>query len=203
MPSGLENKTQYVVTAKLNTVDDATAGGGVASYAGGSGRCPGALGSIVYLDTDNPTFYDSTVGTLYPGGYQRVHLVSTTVQAAARGRVAYWVDPTSSTVPFDVTADATDGNQAGVFLNAITAGNYGYIQVEGLASVLFVNGITKATPAKKDLVYCTAGAGTGDVLADATQVTSPILRRKLGIAEAAPTADTISLVKLFDLGQNQ
>jgi hypothetical protein len=202
MPSALENKTQYVTTGKLNTVNDAAQGGGVANIVGAS-RCPGALGSVVYLDVNNPTFYDSTIGTLYPGGYQRVHLVSTSTQAAARGRVAYWVDTTSTTVPFDVTGDATDGNQAGVFINVITKGNYGYIQVEGLASVLFTAAITKTTPAKKDLVFCTAGDGTGDVLADATNITSPILRRKLGVAEAIPVSGAIGLVKLYGLGQNQ
>jgi len=202
MPSGLENKTQYVVTAKLNTVNDATAGGGTATITGAS-RCPGALGSRIVLDVDNPTFYDSTIGTLYPGSYQRVHLVSTSTQAAARGRIAYWVDPTSSTVPFDVTGDATDGNQAGIFINAIDKGNYGYIQVEGLASVLFAASPTKATPAKKDLVVCTAGAGTGDVLADATSITSPLLKTVLGIAEAAPVGGAISLVILKPQAVNQ
>lgn len=202
MPSALENKTQYVVTAKLNTVNDSTAGGGTSSYVG-DGRCPGALGSVVYLDVNNPTFYDSTVGTLYPGGYQRVHLIAGSTQAAARGRIAYWVDTTSTTVPFDVTGDATDGNQAGIFINVITKGNYGYIQVEGIASVLFDTTITKATPAIKDLVICAAGDGVGDVLADATSITSVELKRKLGIAEEAPADDTISLVKLYELGRNQ
>lgn len=202
MPSGLDNKTQYIVTAKLNTVNDTTAGGGVASQTGAS-RCPGALGSVVYLDVNNPTFYDSSIGTLYPGGYKRVHLVSTSTQAAARGRIAYWVDPSSSTVPFDVTGDATDGNQAGIFINVISKGNYGYIQVEGLASVLFTSSITKATPAKKDLVVCAAGDGTGDVLADATNITSPIARRILGIAEAAPANSTISKVILKPQAVNQ
>lgn len=202
MPSGLENKTQYVVTAKLNTVNDPTAGGGTSSYVG-DGRCPGALGSVVYLNVNSPTFYDSTVGTLYPGGYKRVHLVSTSTQAAARGRIAYWVNPASTTVPFDVTGDATDGNQAGVFINVITKGNYGYIQVEGLASVLFTSSVTKSTPAKKDLVVCTAGDGTGNVLADATNITSPIAARILGIAEAAPVAGAISLVILKPQTVNQ
>ena len=197
MANAVENKTLYVPPAKLNDVNDPNAGG-IANIAGVS-RAPGQIGAIVYL---NP-ISDTTVGTLYPGAYQYVHLVSTSTAAAAVGGIAYWVDPTSTTKPYDVTADATDGNQAGIFLNVITKGNYGFIQVKGLANVLYAASITKATPAKKDLVVCSTGAGTADVLADATSLTSPLLKRVLGVAEQTPVAGSARLVLLSLSDRNQ
>lgn len=202
MANAVQNKTQYIASRYLNAVDDSAAGGGPANIAGAS-RAPGQLGSVVYIGPNDPLIYDSSVGTLYPGTYQYVHLVSTSTAAAAVGGIAYWVDPTSSTVPYDVTADATDGNQAGVFINVLTKGNYGFIQVDGLANVLFASSTTKATPAIKDLVVCSSGAGTADVLADATSLTSPLLKRVLGTAEAAPTGGSVSAVMLQFGKRNQ
>ena len=188
MPSAVENKTIYMTARTLNTVNDTVAGGGTASITG-IGRCPGALGSIVYLDPGHPVVYTAGTGTLYPGAYQYVHLVSTSTAAAAVGGIAYWVNPLSSSVPYDVSADAVDGNQAGVFINVLTKGNYGFIQVGGLATVLYGT-ITKATPAIKDWVICTSGTGTADILADATSLTSVTIKRSLGTAESVPASTT-------------
>lgn len=202
MPNAVQSKTQYVAARYLNAVNDSAAGGGPANIAGVS-RSPGQLGAFLYIAPGDPLVFDSSVGTIYPGTYQYVHLISGSTAAAAVGGIAYWVDPTSTTVPYDVTADATDGNQAGIFINVITKGNYGYIVVDGLADVLFAASTTKATPAVKDLVVCSSGAGTADVLADATSLTSPLLVRVLGTAEEAPVAGAISAVALQFTKRNQ
>lgn len=202
MANAVQNKTQYVAARYLNAVNDSAAGGGPANIAGVS-RCPGQLGSIIYIDPGSPLYYDSAVNYLYPGAYQYVHLVSTSTAAAAVGGVAYWVDPTNTKLPYDVTADATDGNQAGLFINVLTKGNYGFIQVDGLASVKYAASITKATPAIKDWVICSAGAGTGDVLADATGITSVTIKRSLGTAEQVPVGGALGLITLQLQKRNQ
>lgn len=179
-----------VTTGLLNTVNDAVAGGSVAS---GTGANPyaGQLGGIAYFGPQMVR-YDSSIGTLYEGWYQYVKFL-VSGGAPARGLVAFWSDLDD----FVVTMTAVNGQHAGVVLNSVTAGNYGWIQISGLASVQFRAAITKATPAIKDLVITTDGANTADVLADATGITSPTLKRVLGVAAAAPANNTISLVELF------
>lgn len=181
-----------VTTGLLNTVNDAVAGGSVSS---GTGANPyaGQLGAIAYFGPSTVRF-DSSIGTLYEGWYQYVQFLGTATAAAARGLFAFWNDLTN----FIVTNDATNGQHAGVTLNAVTKGNYGWIQISGLASVLFRATITKATPAVKDLVLTTAGANTADILADATNLTSVEVKRIVGVAaSAAPVGGAISLVELF------
>ena len=205
MPSGLHHPIVRVTTAKLNTVNDATPGGSVADITG-LGQAPGQVGDEVWLDETSPTAFDSSVGTLYAGGYKYVQLDSASVQPNY-GEVLFWKQPTSRTAPYVVTRTVTDGNQAGIYINAssgskaLIPGNFGFIQIAGTATVLFGT-ITKATPAVKDLVYCTSGANTADVIADATAVTSPILKRLLGIAEVAPANAATSLVMLEQLRRN-
>lgn len=181
-----------VTTGLLNTVNDAVAGGSVAS---GTGANPyaGQLGAIAYFGPSTIR-YDSSIGTLYEGWYQYVQFLSTSSASNARGQFVFWNDLTN----FIVTPDATDGQHAGVTLNVITKGNYGWIQISGLASVLFRSSITKATPAVKDLVVTTSGANTADILADATNLTSPLYKRVVGVAAStAPVGGAISLVELF------
>lgn len=202
MANAVQNKTQYIAARYLNAVNDSAAGGGPANAAGSS-RAPGQLGSKLYIGPNDPLVFDSSVGTIYPGTYQYVQLYSSSTASAVVGGVAYWYSPTSTTSPYIVTADATDGNQAGIFINAITKGYYGYIVVDGLADVLFAASTTKATPAVKDWVVCSSGAGTADVLADATAITSPTLKRSLGTAEEVPVGGAVSCVALQLTKDNQ
>ena len=181
-----------VTTGLLNTVNDAVAGGSVAS---GTGANPyaGQLGAIAYFGPSTVR-YDPNIGTLYEGWYQYVQFLSTSSASNARGQVVFWNDLTN----FIVTPDATNGQHAGVTLNVVTKGYYGWIQIQGLASVLFKNPITKATPTLKDIVMVTSGGNTGDQEEDTTNYTNLLYKRVLGIAAvAAPVGGAISLVELF------
>jgi hypothetical protein len=75
---------------------------------------------------------------------------------------------------------------AGIFLRSVAASKYCFIQVAGLATVLFIVDVTKASPAVGDLVVVDAATSRGDVLADATAFTSVETRHVLGIAWEAP-----------------
>ena len=175
---------QFPITAKLNKTDDPIVGASVASGTGVS-FYSGFLGAEMTLTDDEALrLSDTSVGTLYRGVYKYVQFKAGSTASNALGQVAFW-DSTAGTVAASetvVTPDATDGNQAGITLNAVTKGNYGWIQIEGLATVLYRATITKATPAFKDVVFVTSAANTADVITDATNYTSPIFKRILGIA---------------------
>lgn len=186
-----ERGISYGTTARLNLVND-TVCGGASSQGTGATLYGGILGIEIEF-TGDQVFYDSSVGTLYGGVYKYVKTLSTGGNGV-KGKIAFWSDDAN----FVVTATAQDGNQAGVFLNAVTAGNYCWIQVGGDASVLFADSITKETPAIKDVVVVTSGAATADVEADTTNYTNLIYKRILGIAKAAPVGGAISVVELLD-----
>lgn len=77
-----------------------------------------------------------------------------------------------------------------VFLNAITPGNYGFVQELGVASVLMGATLQKAAPAAGDVItYTTLGVGQ-----DTTAQT--IDAANLGVALTAPSPNTQGLVIL-------
>jgi hypothetical protein len=185
-----ERGISYGPTVKLNMIDDDVCGG--ASNQGTGATLYGGLAGIE-IEFTEPQVYSGTPGTLYAGVYKYVHLYSESA-AGVRGQIAFWRDAGD----FLVTATPQDGNHAGVFLNAVTPGHWCWIQVGGLASVLFAAATTKATPAIKDVVVVASGDDVADVEDDATSYTNLIYKRILGIAEAAPVAGAISLVELLD-----
>jgi hypothetical protein len=142
---------------------------------------------------------NTVIGTLYGGIYQYVQFLSTSSGANIRGGVVFWSDIPNFIVTPDVTL-STQGLIAGISLAVDVKGNYGYIQVSGLATVLFKSSITKTTPAIGDLVVVDQGGGTptarGDVLADATGITSPILKSVIGVAYDLPVGGAASRVLL-------
>jgi hypothetical protein len=180
----------------LNSTDDAVAGG-VSNGLTGAAMFSGQLGEFVEVtSTQAAKLSDSTVGTLYGGKYQYVLFKAGSSASNARGQVVYWDDEDSYVVTPD--APTSGARKAGITLNAVTKGQYGWIQVTGLASVLFKTGITKATPAVDDLVVVTVSANTADVLADATGLTSVNGKLILGVAVEAPVTASIKKVALWN-----
>jgi hypothetical protein len=79
-----------------------------------------------------------------------------------------------------------------VFLNAVTPGNYGFVQEGGVASVLMGATVQKASPATGDVItYTTLGVGQ-----DTTAQT--IDPANLGVALSPPSPNTLCQV-LLDL----
>ena len=187
-----ERGISYTPTVKLNYGSGDDTVGGSANQGTGTSQYGGLAGIEIEFQ-DGTVYSDTTVGTLYRGVYKRVQLLSTG-GAGVRGLAAFWSDPNTALV----TATPQDGNHAGIFLNAVTAGKWCWIQVGGLASVLFAALPTKATPAIKDVVVVASGSARADVEDDATAYTNLIYKRILGIAEAAPVAGAISVVELLD-----
>lgn len=195
-------------TPYLNNQNDSTAEAQTDIYGLGF-RYGGGLNNADYIrvtDAEAALLSLSTVGTLYGGVYRRVKVNGGTFK---RGQLVFW-DFTANMPYAAVTNVEPTGVSliAGVIVNAdagVTAGNYAWIQTDGLATCLFRATITKAG-AVGDAIYAAAqGAGadnaTVDNLADATTLTSVQLRHFVGIAKEAPANGGLKQVFL-KLGPN-
>ncbi len=185
-----------LVTGFLNKENVAVPGSPTASPSGSIVQpYQGMVGTKVYLTAAEAlALSDTTVGTLYEGMYQFVQVDAGAVASVVVGSVLVWSNPDTYVVTPDVAA-GTAGLIAGVALGAITKGNYGVIQVAGKASVLFKNPLTKVA-ISGDLVVVDSASATGDVLADATTLTSPTAKLILGVALEAPANGAVKKVLL-------
>ena len=175
-------------TVKLNIVNDDKCGG-ASNFGTGATLYGGILGIEVEF-TDSQVYYDSDVGTLYGGRYQYVQTFGSATATPARGEAAFWEDVDN----WVVSADAVNGNFAGVFLNTITKGNFGWIQKSGLATCLFAEG---QSPTAKLIVATTSSANTFDALADGVTITTTNLKLIVGRAKAAADQNNYGIVELL------
>ncbi len=202
------------LTAKfLNDVNDSVAGGAVVSLPAGA---PTPLASAtqpsdrIVLDTATAlALSDTAVGTLFGGVYMYVGTASGATAAPALGLLAFWNTAVADNL-YQVTNDES-GSQganliAGICINAITKGNWGWIQIAGKATIKFRAVLTGPAPANGCGVYAAAaGAGASVATADvfAGSVANPtftqadtLVQRFLGTAEALPVAGAASAVSL-------
>ncbi len=212
---------QNYVTQKLNDVNDSVAGnqgaGGTASFTSAAATALYALiGVRILLDNVAAlALSDTTVGTLYGGIYQYVNLLSGGTNAGVRGQMSFWATTQTGAnmfaadgiTPYSVHGDGSaslgDGLWAGPFINALTKGNFGWVQIAGIASVLF-----QATPTSNvvgaSVVVNTAGV-TVDSRADATGVTfggANGMKNFLGVTLELPGAAGVTAIKRILLRLN-
>lgn len=205
------NNIDYVSPGLLNLVNDPVCGGLVSSGTGLSPRL-GQLGKKLHMTQDeayaryggSKVINGVALPQLYSGIYQYVQFYASSTASNAQGQVVFW-RPASATQSLDgyqnyiVTPDAptVPSMIAGITLNAVTKGNFGWIQIAGEATVLFKTGITKATPVVGDLVVLDlTPTDTADVLADATNLTSVQARVIIGKAIDAPVSASLERVLL-------
>ena len=178
----------------------------------------GMVGGILELSAQDANGYsDPTYGQeLYEGDYQYVQFSPSSVLTAVQGQIVFWVPPVVGsavgvlgTGHWVVTPDANTAAGlpapiAGIALCAVAKGNYWWIQIAGIAQVKFKATITKTTPTVDDLVYVdNAPSAFADVIADATDITSPQLKLLLGKAFiSAPAGSSISPVFLQGTSYN-
>ena len=124
--------------------------------------------------------------------YQLIQTDSTMSVAPFRGAVAWWSDKTKYLVTTSPTALGR-GRIAGVFQNAISAGYYGCVQIEGPATVKFVDAPTAAPTAAGLFVIPSATAGKADCLAAASAATHPTLGVSAGVYDAAQAEAVVDL----------
>ena len=116
--------------------------------------------------------------------------------AAVAGNLAYWLTRNATT--YTVTMDVSDSDRnlvCGVFLNVITDGQYGFIQIAGRYATVKTNADDDIT--KGDAVIASAA---GDGTADSTaQDTAPICRVVgWALADDVNAADTVDTLIVLD-----
>jgi hypothetical protein len=176
----------------LNASNDTSASGMADVYT----SFPYNAGGLVlgdYFDLTNSEAYRNckpSVGTLYCGRYRRIQVDSGATAAnvktgtigmmpslAAIGQDVGTGPQVGSAAPPSMNVVTSYDQSIGggskvvrpvVFLNAITPGNFGWVQELGVASVLGKSALTATTPAIGDVMIVT----TGGVVDDPTQSTS-------------------------------
>jgi hypothetical protein len=161
----------------------------VAASAGGGGT--GAIIQVVVGSGGTIT----AVSVLNGGnGYNSVPTFSLTATSTSGGVVAAQLDSTPNVVTsFDqVAANTSVAVRPVVFLNAITPGNYGFIQELGTASVLGASAFTGTAAVGAVIQPKAASAGAVDVPASTTAVTSTTI----GLALDLPVVSNLFKVQL-------
>ena len=182
-----------LIDGYVNTVNDAQPGGGSSP-----GMIPGQLGKKYKFDKlDMPVRAASGDVACYEGDYQYVQTRAAGTISPIAGMPAFWYDKDNFIVTADLPTDPAD--IAGVFVNAVTKGNYTLIKTNGDVQGKFLSSTTKATPAVGDAVIC-GGTGTlMDVLADVTAVTEGSFPPHIGVIQAA-VASQFARVRLYNIG---
>lgn len=157
-------------------------------YAGGLNL--GDFFDLTEAEANNLSY--KTTGTLHAGRYRRVQVDSgATASNVKTGAIGLMVAGGQPQLNLVTSYDkGIIGAHAVIYLNAITPGNYGYVQELGIANVLCGATITKSGPATGDLVNST----TLGVLDDPT--VQEDIPASMGIALDPPNPNTIIRVLL-------
>ena len=191
----------YVNAKYLNDVNDATLGGAVNSLPSGvqnpswQQTLPGDR--ICIDDATALALSDTAVGTLYGGIYMYVK-ASITTRAIVRGGIAFWKDADVGTA-YTAYSDAQPTTAlptfvAGIWINVITTGQYGWIQIAGMASVLFDSTVIITTAGHQ--VTAKVSASVASTADSGTTVTETTVAAFLGVATTTVTTSTVSRVAL-------
>jgi hypothetical protein len=214
MPSNQYSKQPQQLSSAFGNFLNGGAGDSV--IGGAISGVPSAIGAIQGIQdepgdrvvigfSDAKALSKTSIGTLYGGVYQYVQVLSTATIAPAVGLAAFWVTAGPPSPIYTVTTDesgATGVNLwAGAFLQALTKGYNGYIQIAGKATVLFTTPLTGTGAAGASVYLAADGAGRFDTFdgvgANPTfdQVQS-MDSRYVGVAEAAAANNTLSVITM-------
>ena len=193
-------RSQIVIisTGFMDTVNDANPGGAVTNIASTTGDgFSGQLGGRTeYSERD----IRSAAVDLLGGEYQYVQFKATATKAPAKGLLAFW--DVASMPGYVVTNDEPTGVSliAGITLNAVTKGNYGFIQVSGRATCQVAAAAGTAAAVGVPMFATADGSATVNCLASTATTISPAeLGQFVGTAETAPTNGSLTVVQLRGL----
>ena len=200
---GMLTKQGILLSARyLNDVNDATQGGitvGVPAGAPAPAVSQTLPGDRMVLDDATAlALSDTAVGTLYGGIYMYAQY-KTTTRAAVLGGIAFYKQAdvgTNYIVYGDAQpATATPSFIAGIFISAPTANNFCWIQIAGVASVLFDSSVTATTVGSNvSAKVSSTVASTADNAATVSQMTVACL---LGVSIQTVTASAVTQVALI------
>lgn len=208
MPNSLQMQSPKLISGYVNGEDLESPGVPLTSPSGMIvPNYPGFVGTKLWIsEEDAAKLSNPAIGTLFAGGYQYVKFK----EAVVRGQIVYW-DIAEDYAAFQVTKDATAVPtavyKAGIVLRTQTAGRYGYIQIAGLASVLFRAVLTSPGAIGSIVVTADDASAAADVLAGAGAATlldvANMLARNLGVAQTAPVGGAIAVVGLAPMMDRQ
>ncbi len=173
----------------------------------------GGLNLGDYFDLTNgeaAQLSQTSVGTLYEGRYRRVQVDSgATASNVKTGTIGLMPSlaavigdgdpagkPTANIVTsYDQGIGSATNVRPVVFLNAITPGNYGFIQELGIANVLGKNGLTASAPAIGDWIASTT-SGLVDDPTQSTTLTYTLLKALIGVAVDTPFPNKVFRILL-------
>jgi hypothetical protein len=197
----LTKQAVFLSAAYLNDVNDAAAGGVVVSVPAGaptvasSQTLPGDR--IVLDDISALALSDTTIGTLYGGIYMYGQATWTTT-AATRGGVAFFkqADVGTNYIFYGDAQPATTTPSfiAGIWISAPTKGNYCWIQIAGVASVLFDSTVSATTVGSS--VSAKVSAVVPSTADNGATVSQQTMADMLGVSIQTVAASTISEVAL-------
>lgn len=172
-----------MLSTALNSINDSQPGSSFTSPTGNP-LYGGIVGQSYQLSYANAQKQSSN---LYGGIYLYVQFLSTSTASNARGQIVFWSTASNGDFNYVVTPDPTTAltQVAGVTLNAVTKGNYGFIQIAGLATVLCKASVTDTTAGDIGFVVSDSSLGKVDanVPGSATAAQQAV---KLGIFREAP-----------------
>lgn len=187
---------QSVIGGQLTTAPSGT----LASQ--GNQDIPGDRMMLDSADADALSY--TTTGQLYGGTYQYVQTDSTSTASPTIGRLAFWAEDSATVANGYVVNPDEDDFIAGVFINSLTKGYYGWIQIQGQVDAFFVS--TIASPTQGAGVYAArlgAGADVGGLTqfagtySNATnEEVDQMLNRYMGQAVELPVASALSLINI-------
>lgn len=194
----VQNQSPRVTSGFLNTVNDPSPGVPLVSPSGMIVQpYGGQVGGDTYMSAaDALKLSDVTnTGTLFEGIYKYVQFLSTSTAAPARGQILFWSNRASYIVTPDATA-ANIGKVAGICLNAVSKGNWGFIQIAGRASVLFKTGLTGTGADGVSVTVDVTPTNAADVPLQTAAMIASTAKAYIGIAEGIPLSATIGQVSL-------
>lgn len=151
----------------------------------------GFKGGILTLSESEAAYYSDLVNgqLLYPGDYQYVKFLATSVNIAVQGQVVFWAQVSGAGEDMTVTPDFAPGVYgggliAGIALCNTAKGNNWFIQIAGVAQVKFTTTTVNSSPSVGDLIYVdyTTPSALANAPAVATQPSNAQLKLVLGRA---------------------
>jgi hypothetical protein len=200
-------QADFLTAAYLNDVNDLTLGGQIQSV-------PTAVPATQGIQTlpgdriilDDATAYalsDTVIGTLYGGIYMYVQATYTTT-APVVGGIGFFktADIGSTTAPNSYIAygDAQPSTTVpsyvlGIFINAITKAYYGWIQIAGVATVLFDSTVTATTTGY--MVVAKSAAAVPSTADQGVAITQLTWCAQIGVSLATVVTSTLSKVSML------
>lgn len=203
MAGGMFTKQAEALNAKyLNDVNDSVIGGAVNTAPTGLTVSQGQQtlpGDRICLDDATAlALSDTAVGTLYGGIYMYVQAAATSTAVATRGCVAFFkaADVGTAYIGYPDAQPLTTVPTLvlGIWLNSISKASYGWIQIAGVASVLYDSGVTANVTGNWVSAKVSASvASTVDVGAVVGVITKAA---ELGVSMDTITTSTVSKIAL-------